>query len=176
VIGIIAAVSPEWVIGVDGKIPWHYPADLARFKALTMGSTVIMGRLTWESIPARSRPLPGRTNIVVSSKLAHGWDERGSGPGVVRSGKVWYAPSVREALKAARLQEGATWFIGGARVYAEGMKYADVIELTHVPDRIDRADVVWFPPIDEAVWEAGPIEVFEDDARLRRQTFTRRRG
>ena len=62
--GIIAAVSPESVIGLDGKIPWHYSADLKRFKRVTMASTLIMGRLTFESMG--SRPLPGRRNIVIT--------------------------------------------------------------------------------------------------------------
>ena len=60
----IVAISPERVIGIDGELPWHYSADLRRFKRLTMGTTVIMGRRTWESIG--SRPLPGRHNIVIT--------------------------------------------------------------------------------------------------------------
>ncbi len=64
--GIIAAVSPEGVIGVGNDLPWHYSADLKRFKRLTMGNTIVMGRLTWESLP--KKPLPGRRNIVITSR------------------------------------------------------------------------------------------------------------
>ena len=64
--GILVAVSPEGIIGKDNSIPWHYPEDLKRFKKLTLGKTVIMGRNTWESIPEKQRPLPDRRNIVIT--------------------------------------------------------------------------------------------------------------
>ena len=67
---LLAAISPDMVIGRDGGIPWHYPGDLRRFKRLTLGHTIVMGRRTWESLPPRYRPLPGRTNIVVTSRDA----------------------------------------------------------------------------------------------------------
>ena len=63
---ILAAVSPDWVIGRDGGIPWHYSGDLQRFKRLTLGHTIIMGRRTWESLPRK--PLPGRRNLVLTSR------------------------------------------------------------------------------------------------------------
>ena len=69
VIAMIWAQTPERVIGRDGTMPWHVPEDLAHFRAHTHGHPVIMGRRTWESFPARFRPLPGRTNIVVSRTL-----------------------------------------------------------------------------------------------------------
>ena len=64
VLTLIAAVARNSVIGIDNRLPWHLPADLRHFKALTLGHTVIMGRKTWESLPANFRPLPGRRNIV----------------------------------------------------------------------------------------------------------------
>jgi len=152
--GIIVAVSPEGVIGVDGKVPWHYPADLKRFKRLTLGTTIIMGRLTWESIG--SRPLKGRRNIVITS---------GTLPGV-----ECYA-SLESALASCA---GEVWFVGGVRVYAEAMRYADLIDVTYVPDVVQAVDAVHFPEIDAAMWEAGPLLVHEDDPRLKRRIYRRK--
>jgi dihydrofolate reductase len=154
--GIIYAVSPEGVIGAGGTIPWHYTGDMKRFKRLTMGATVVMGRTTFESI---GRALPGRRNLVVTSRVL-------DVPGIegVRS--------VHEALQRA---DGANvWFIGGARIYAEAMKYADVIDVVYVPDRVDTTDVVRAPEVDERVFEAGPLVPHEDDPRLTRRVYTRR--
>ena len=67
---LLAATSPDMVIGRDGGIPWHYPGDLRRFKRLTLGHTVVMGRRTWESLPGR--PLPGRRNLVLTSRSLDG--------------------------------------------------------------------------------------------------------
>ncbi len=152
--GIIAAVSPEWVIGVDGDIPWHYSSDMKRFKKLTMGATLIMGRLTWESLP--SKPLPGRRNIVITSRSLDGVD---------------CFPTIEAALATC---EGDVWFIGGARIFEEAMRYADVIDLTHVPDRVNAPGVVRFPEIDETVWEAGPLVAHDVDDRLKRQVYRHR--
>jgi dihydrofolate reductase len=152
--GIIVAVSPEGVIGVGGKVPWHYPADLKRFKRLTLGTTVIMGRLTWESIG--SRPLKGRRNVVITTKAL---------PGV-----ECYA-SVAAALESC---EGDVWFVGGARVYAEAMAYAELIDVTYVPDSIAAAGAVHFPDIDAAAWQAGPLLIHEDDPRLKRRIYRRK--
>ena len=69
-VGLIWAQSTSGVIGRDGTIPWHLPEDLARFKQVTMGHTVVMGRRTWDSLPARFRPLPGRRNIVLTRNLS----------------------------------------------------------------------------------------------------------
>lgn len=151
--GMIAAVTADLVIGLAGKIPWHYPADLKRFKALTLGGTVVMGRLTWESMP--KRPLPGRRNVVLSSQQLEG---------------VECFPSIPALLETV---EGPLWFIGGARVYQEAMAHADVIDLTWVPDRIFDPRAVKFPPIDEAKWRALPRAKFEDDGRLEWQRFER---
>ena len=153
--GIIAAVSPQGVIGVGGGIPWHYSADQRRFKRLTMGSTLIMGRLTWESLP--KKPLPGRRNIVITSRLLEGAE---------------CFPSIEAALATC---EGDVWFIGGARVYEEAMRHADFIDLTYVPDSIDHPEAVYFPTIDETVWEAGSLEPDRDDPRLSRRVYRRRK-
>lgn len=154
--GIIAAVSPEGVIGLQGKLPWHYPADAKRFKRLTMGAAIVMGRLTWESLP--TKPLPGRRNLVVTRRDLEG---------------VECFPSVAAALQSC---DGDVWFVGGARVYEEAMAYADVIDLTYVPDHVAGPGAVYFPEIDETLWEAGPLETDPEDPRLKRRTYRRRKA
>jgi dihydrofolate reductase len=153
-IGIIAAVSPEGVIGIDGDIPWHYSADMKRFKRLTEGKTVIMGRRTWESLPVK--PLKNRRNIVITGRDIEGVE------------------CFRDVAAALERTSGDVWFIGGARIYEEAMRHADLIDLTYVPDEIEADGAVHFPAIDESVWEPGPRERAADDDRLERQVFRRR--
>lgn len=123
---MIAAVARNGVIGRDGTIPWHQSSDLRRFKALTMGNTVVMGRLTYLSI---GKPLSGRRTIVVTSKAIDA---------------VTTAPSLEDAIALA----GRPVFLaGGARIYADGMALADTIYLTRVD--AEPAGDAHFPPIDE---------------------------
>jgi dihydrofolate reductase len=150
---ILVAVSPDNVIGIGKRIPWRYKGDLARLKTLTMGTTVVMGRVTWESIG--ERPLPGRRNLVVTS---------GTRPGV---------ECFRDVRCALESSSGMVWLLGGARVYEEGMSYADWIDVTYVPDRVDGPDAVRFPPIDPSVFVAGPMLVHETEPALLRRIFTR---
>jgi dihydrofolate reductase len=160
--GMIAAVSPEGVIGLDGKIPRRHPGDLRRFKRLTTGGVVVMGRLTWESMARRA--LPGRRNVVVT--------RRAPVPAVADIETYADVPSALAAL------EGDTrdvWFIGGARIYAAAMDHADVIDLTYVPEHVEDPAAVRFPEIDPARWEAGPLVPHEDEAGLTRRVYTRRR-
>lgn len=150
---LIVAVSPEGVIGVDGRIPWHYPGDLKRFKRLTTGTTVIMGRRTYESI---GRPLPNRRNLVITQTSIP---------------EVECYRALHEALAET---SGPVWFIGGARIYAEAMRFADRIDLTEVPDHVDHPDAVRFPEIDPELWEAGPWMPHDDDPRLRVRAYHKR--
>ena len=154
--GMILAVSPEGVIGLAGKIPWRHPGDQRRFKRVTMGAAVIMGRATFEET---GKPLPGRRNIVVTSR---GLDA----PGVER------VPSVDAALALAGSQD--VWFIGGARIYEEAMKHVDVIDVTYVPDHVEDPAAVHAPPIDEHVFAPGPLLDHEDEPGLTRRVYTRR--
>lgn len=152
--GIIAAVSPEGVIGLHGRIPWHYPADLKRFKRLTLGTTVIMGRHTWESLG--TKPLPQRRNVVVTGARIEGVD---------------CFATLSAALESCT---GDVWFIGGAGIYAAAMDHCDRIDLTYVPDSIVHDHAVYFPAIDPALWRAEPLEIDADDPRLTRRIFLRR--
>lgn len=162
--GMIAAVSPEGVIGVSNRIPWKYPGDVRRFKRVTLGSTVLMGRRTWES--AGKRALPGRRNIVITRQELHA-------PGIE------CFPDLRSALDSVPT-DVPVWFLGGTRIYEEAMRYCDIIDLTYIPDSVgpvaEGIEVARFPDIDPALWEPGPLLPHEDDPSLRRRVFTRRRS
>ncbi len=119
-LGMIWAQARGGVIGEAGDMPWRLPEDMARFKAITMGHPVVMGRRTWESFPARFRPLPGRDNIVISSN-----------PDFVAPG-ARVVSSLDEALAAARAIDDEVWIIGGGRVYREALSSADRLEITDI--------------------------------------------
>jgi len=127
----IAAVSANNIIGVNGKIPWHCSEDLKRFKSLTKGSIVVMGRRTWDSIG--SVGLPGRANIVISSRYSG--DIEGCPPTF---------PSIGEFLaRYNQLSPHATvWFIGGERIYDESVPISKEIYFTRVEAHIDDAGQV----------------------------------
>jgi dihydrofolate reductase len=128
-VSLIWAQARNGVIGAGGRLPWHLPEDLALFRRLTTGSTVVMGRLTWESLPERFRPLPGRTNVVLTRDP--GW----AADGAVRIG------SVDEALD----RPGALWGIGGGTVYAALLPHADRLVVTEVD--LDVEGDTWAPGI-----------------------------
>ena len=128
-VSLIWAQARGGAIGVDGRLPWRLPEDLALFRERTTGSTVVMGRRTWESLPARFRPLPGRTNVVLTRDP--GWTAEGA----ERAG------SVAEALEAP----GPLWVIGGGAVYAEFLPHADRLVVTDLDLAVD-ADT-WAPAI-----------------------------
>lgn len=118
-INMIFARAANGVIGNNNTMPWHLPEDMAHFKRLTQGWPVIMGRKTWDSLPPRFRPLPGRTNIVITRQPD--WKENGAEP----------AASLTDALKiCARSEE--VWIIGGAQIYAQAEPLADRIEVTEI--------------------------------------------
>lgn len=138
---LVVAVASNGVIGRDGDLPWRLPSDLKRFKQLTLGKPVVMGRRTWDSI---GRPLPGRPNIVITRDPAF------SAPG------AQVVASLDDALAAAR-REAETLgvdeicVIGGGQIYAQVFDRADILHVTHV-----EADVegdTRFPDIDPASFE-----------------------
>ncbi|HEY3686967.1 MAG TPA: dihydrofolate reductase [Streptosporangiaceae bacterium] len=123
IVGLIWAQTPDGVIGAGNAIPWRLPEDMAHFKATTLGHPVVMGRRTWDSLPARFRPLPGRRNIVVTR------DPRWAADGAERAG------SVAEALELAGPAEA--WVIGGGEVYRAAMAYATTLAVTEVDTAVD---------------------------------------
>jgi dihydrofolate reductase len=132
-VGLIWAQSTSGVIGRANGIPWRLPEDQARFKELTMGHTVVMGRSTWDSLPAKVRPLPGRRNVVVTRQA----DYVAKGATVVGS------------LEHA-LADEQTWVIGGAQIYALALPLANRCELTEVDvDLPQKHDDAVAPVLDE---------------------------
>jgi dihydrofolate reductase len=118
-LNLIWAQSAEGVIGSNGALPWHLPEDLAHFKRLTHGCPVIMGRKTWDSLPARFRPLPGRSNIVVTHQ--NSWLESGA----QRSFNLHQALSICADASEA-------WVIGGAQIYALALPLAQRAVVTEI--------------------------------------------
>ncbi len=160
-ISIVAALARGGVIGRENEIPWRIPEDARHFRALTLGHPVVMGRRTWDSLPAAYRPLPGRRNIVLSR------DPVWQADGAERSG------SLGEAL---RLVDGApqVFVIGGAGVYAAALPIADELLLTEIDAGID-GDTL-FPPFDLAIFEETAREqlVSETGVSLSFVTYARR--
>lgn len=129
---IIAAIGRNRELGKRGNLLWHIPKDLERFKALTMGNVVIMGRKTFESLPPSVRPLPGRVNIVVTRNADF------------PKGNYLVAQSVEDAI---RLGEGVgtekIFVIGGGDIYAAALPFADELELTRIDDEDAEADTLF---------------------------------
>lgn len=135
---LVAARARNGVIGADGAMPWHLPGDLRRFKAMTVGKPVVMGRKTFESI---GRPLPGRHNIVLTRDA--GWRAQG----------VSVAANMAEALAASGMDPrtfGEIMVIGGGAVYAQALPLADRVELTEI-DLAPEGDT-FFPDLSGDVW------------------------
>lgn len=135
---IIAAVSDNCAIGRRGTIPWHISEDLKYFRRVTTGSTVIMGRKTFQSI---GKPLPGRTNIVITRSSGKGFPE-----GTIT------ASSLEEALSIAGSYGKPCFIIGGGEIYRQAMDVADRLYITHVHTSISEADA-FFPEISPETWK-----------------------
>ena len=123
-LNLIFARAANGVIGKEGGLPWHLPEDLAHFKRVTSGHPVIMGRKTWDSLPPRFRPLPGRMNIVVTRQP--GWRADGAMP----------AASLDEALLLVPANADA-WVIGGAEIYREALPLAQSAVVTEIDAEFD---------------------------------------
>jgi dihydrofolate reductase len=137
-IGVEWAQSSNGVIGRDGALPWHLPEDMKHFRSLTAGATVLMGRRTWESLPPRFRPLPGRRNLVLSRTPQEGAET---------------FPDLRDALAAAT---GDVWVMGGAAVYQAALPYADRIVVTEIREPFEGdtyAPDVGRPPDSVGDWQ-----------------------
>ncbi|HEY7822864.1 MAG TPA: dihydrofolate reductase [Acidimicrobiia bacterium] len=141
---IVAAVGRNGVIGIDGRLPWSIPDDLARFKRITMGGALVMGRATFESI---RRPLPGRTNIVLTRNDV--WSQEG----------VEVAGDLDAALEIARARDKDAFVVGGSEVFQAALDVTDVLELTEV-DASPEGDT-WFPSVDWSKWRETARETHE---------------
>lgn len=141
-LALIWAQAHDGVIGAGGRMPWHLPEDLAHFRELTGSDAVIMGRKTWDSLPDRFRPLPGRANIVVTRQS--GW----SAPGAT------VAHTIEDALAAGSgaSPTGTTWVIGGSELYALALASADRVEVTEIDAAVEGD--TWAPRLDSG-WRAS---------------------
>jgi dihydrofolate reductase len=137
VLTLIAAVARNGAIGKNNGLLWRLPEDMQRFKALTVGHTVLMGRKTWESLPPKFRPLPERHNIVVSRN------------GGYHLSDATVAHSLDEAIAAAG--DGQVFVIGGAEIYNQVLTLADRLELTEVDDA--PAGDAFFPAVNKQLWQ-----------------------
>jgi len=183
-ISIVAALSRNHVIGRGNKLPWHLPEDLAHFRRLTSGHPVVMGRRTWDSLPPRFRPLPGRVNVVVTRQP--GWSPGDRSPRVGASGgavpdggrppepagaPVRVAGSVDAALADARAAARASgsdevWVMGGAQLYAATVADADRCVVTEI-DTVVEGDT-YAPEIPAgSVRDVGEWQVSQTGTRYR---------
>ncbi|WP_431232669.1 dihydrofolate reductase [Mycolicibacterium psychrotolerans] len=156
-IGLIWAQSTSGVIGRDGGIPWRLPEDLARFKELTMGHTVVMGRRTWDSLPGSVRPLPGRKNVVLTRQA----DYMADGATVVGA--------------LDDVSDDDLWVIGGSEVYHLALPAANRCEVTEVEIdlRIEDEDAL-APALDESwVGTSGDWQTSTSGLRYRFHSYLR---
>ncbi|MBN8205885.1 dihydrofolate reductase [Microbacterium esteraromaticum] len=142
-VGLIWAEANGGVIGAAGGMPWHVPEDLAHFKRTTLGDPVVMGRKTWDSLPERFRPLPGRENVVITRQ--QGWSAEGARR----------AATVHDALRGLE----RAWVIGGSEIFRQLIGQADRLEVTELDLDVD-GDA--FAPartgwrlIDEGEWQTS---------------------
>jgi len=156
----VAAVARGGVIGRGGTLPWHLPEDMARFRELTMGHPVVMGRRTWDSLPVRFRPLPGRRNVVVTRN------------------EMWAADDAERAGSlddALELLEDTThgFVIGGAQIFAEALPLADELLLTEIDLEVEGD--TFFPSWDRDAFHETSREEHVTDTGIRYSfvTFSR---
>lgn len=157
-IGLIWAQSASGIIGRDNGIPWHVPEDMARFRDVTTGHTVVMGRRTWESLPAKNRPLPGRKNVVLSRQA----DYLADGAEVTAS--------LEEAFTGEE-----TWVVGGLDVYSLALPLAVRCEVTEVEIDLPREDSDIVAPILDESWvgTVGDWQISKTGLRYRFYSYVR---
>lgn len=148
-------MNEDHVIGIDGDLPWHYPADLKRFKQRTTGTTIVMGRLTWESIGCKT--LPGRRNIVLTRSTID---------------NVETMTGIDAVLQACTSED--VWFIGGGQIYRAAMDALNLLDVTWVPDKVATATAVRFPEIDPDTWREVERIPLQDNPVLVNAIYHRR--
>ena len=152
---LCAAMTRQWVIGGQGRLPWHLPEELQLFRALTWGHSLIMGRETFAAI---GRPLPGRRNVVLSSSLA-------AQPGIV------VCRSLTEALMAAQTGMDKVFFIGGAQVFRQALPLVETLHISWI--RGNFPGDVFFPPFDPDAWQ---VNTASEHPGFRHVVYRRRGG
>jgi dihydrofolate reductase len=160
-ITLVLAMADNGVIGASGSIPWRNPEDMKRFKALTMGKPIVMGRKTWDSFPRK--PLAGRTNIVITRDRS--WTAQGAVA----------VHSLDEALTAARREKPSEIaIVGGAEIYGQALTHATRVELTEV--HTNAAGDTHFPAFEKSIWRetARESHTAQDGLRYSYVTLVRR--
>lgn len=148
-IGLVWAEAHGGVIGAAGGMPWHVPEDLAHFKAVTLGAPVVMGRKTWDSLPERFRPLPGRANIVVTRQADWGSD------GAVRAGSLDEALALAADDVDSAPDRSPVWVIGGGQLFREAIGRAVRLEVTELDLEVDGD--AFAPPVDDG-WAQTAVD------------------
>jgi dihydrofolate reductase len=150
---MVWARATNGVIGADGGMPWHVPEDLAHFRQVTGEATVVMGRRTWESLPERFRPLPGRRNVVLTRDAAWASSEAASGAEVVHD------------LATALDTDEPVWIMGGGQVYAAGVPFADRVSETVIDVEVPGdtvaptlAGAAGWSLVDEGPWQESRVD------------------
>lgn len=147
-LSIISAMNDKNVIGLNNQLPWHLPADLQRFKQVTMGNTILMGRKTFESI---GKPLPGRQNMIITRQPEY----------VAQGCRV--VPSLENALEVVQQEAGHVFIIGGGDLYAQTIDKVCKMYLTIIHH--DFAGDCFFPPWSEHEWQVIEKQDFAPDAK-----------
>lgn len=142
-VGLVWAEARGGVIGSGGAMPWHLPEDGAHFRRTTAGSAVVMGRATWDSLPERFRPLPGRTNIVLTRA-----------PGLALDGAEVVGSLSAALAVAADVSSGRAWVMGGGAVYRQALAVADLLVVTEID--VDVEGDTYAPEIGPG-WDAVPV-------------------
>jgi dihydrofolate reductase len=151
-ISLVAAVARNGVIGRDSGIPWRIPEDARRFRELTLGHPVVMGRRTWDSLPDRFRPLPGRRNVVVTRTPAR------EGEGAERVGSLGEAMALLDGAERV-------FVIGGGELYAEALPTADELLLTEIDADVEGD--TFFPSWDRAEFREESREEHVSETGMR---------
>lgn len=165
-VGLIWAQTLDGVIGADNGIPWRLPEDMAHFKATTLGHPVVMGRRTWDSLPPRFRPLPGRRNVVVTR------DPLWAAEGAERAGSIAQALE-RVAEPPVSAAPATAWVIGGGEIYRAALEHATTLSVTEVDATV--VGDTYAPALDPAwkVTEDKGWQTSTTGLRYRIRTYTR---
>ncbi len=169
----IVAVANQGVIGRDNQMPWHLTEDLQRFKQLTLGAQIIMGRKTFESIlNALGKPLPGRTSLVLTRETA-AFEARHAQ--WIQAGQVRVLSTWDQVLRTANAMGGTSFVAGGAQIYAQALPVCEAVHLTQID--LEVPGDAWFPALSESEWSesAGPWLTSQSGLRYRFIDYQRKK-